>query len=57
MVSGSAAVAIQGASCIGRLTIPSRGTAHKLRLWVPLAASPLRRLLTSSVRRQGENSP
>ncbi|WP_216821806.1 hypothetical protein, partial [Uliginosibacterium sp. TH139] len=33
------------------LTIPSRGTAHTLRLWVPFAASPLRRPLTSNVRR------
>lgn len=33
------------------LTIPSRGTAHKLRLWVPFAASPLRRPLTSNVSR------
>ncbi len=31
------------------LTIPSRGTAHKLRLLVPFAASPLRRPLTSNV--------
>ena len=33
-----------------RPTIPSRETAHKLRLWVPFAASPLRRPLTSNVR-------
>lgn len=28
------------------LIIPSRGTTHKLCLWVPFAASPLRRPLT-----------
>jgi hypothetical protein len=38
--------------CLRRPTIPSRGTAHKLRLWVPFAASPLRRLLTLNVRAQ-----
>jgi hypothetical protein len=32
--------------------IPSRGTAHKLRLWVPFTASRLRRPLTSNVERQ-----
>lgn len=37
-----------------RLTIPSRGTAHKLRLWVPFAASPLRRPLTSNVMQQAK---
>lgn len=35
------------------------GTAHKLRLWVPYAASPLRRPLTSNVKKQkpGHTAP